>query len=68
MFYLCIVNKLITFKTTVIMKVHIYLYRKGSLEIDEYIKDFKTQRSLNTYISKMSNNSRYDSVEWYFER
>lgn len=50
------------------MKVHIYLYRKGSLEVDEYVKDFKTQSSLNSYISKMENNSRYDSVEWYFER
>lgn len=67
-YYLCYVNKSITFKTTVIMKVHIYLYRKGSLEVDEYIKDFKTQRSLNTYLSKMENKSCYDSVEWYFER
>lgn len=50
------------------MKVHIYLYRKGSLEVDEYVKDFKTQRSLNTFISKQENNPRYDSVEWYFER
>lgn len=50
------------------MKVVIYLYCKGSLEVDEFIKDFKTQRSLNTYISKMKNNSRYDSVEWYFAR
>lgn len=50
------------------MKVHIYLYRKGSLEVDEYVKDFKTQRSLNTFISKQENNPRYDFVEWYFER
>ena len=50
------------------MKVHIYLYRKGSLEVDEFVHDFKNQSSLNRYIKTKENSPRYDFVEWHLQR
>lgn len=50
------------------IKVVIYRYRQGSVSPETLLKEFSTMKSLFTFLRKIEDSPRYDSVEWFYEK
>lgn len=48
------------------IKVVIYRYRQGSVSPETLLKEFKTDKSLYSFLRKIEDSPRYDSVEWHY--
>ena len=49
------------------IKVVIWRYRKSNGNHETLHKEFKTSRSFYTYLRKIEDSPRYDSVEWNYD-
>lgn len=57
-------NRLLKIKDMI--KVVIYRYRQGSVSPETLLKEFKTVKSLYSFLRKIEDSPRYDSVEWHY--
>lgn len=50
------------------IKVVIWRYRKSYGNYETLHKEFKTSKSFYTYLRKIEESPRYDSVEWDYDK
>ena len=54
-------------KYYIMIKVVIWRYRKSNGNHETLHKEFKTSKSFYTYLRKIEDSPRYDSVEWSYD-
>lgn len=55
------------FKYYIMIKVVIWRFHKSNGNCETLHKEFKTSKSLFTYLRKIEYSPRYDSVEWNYD-